>query len=134
VWGDRSLARREEEIEMARKRRSGRSLAYSKLGDFIFDQNPYGTDLRYPQNYKKARIAKYGLGKRFDADRPFGVLDVRKDPKLRRLYRKGLFWPLNGAKRRVSKALRIPYTFKDPAGKLHRGALLIGYEGAGGGP
>jgi hypothetical protein len=50
------------------------------------------------------------------------------------ILRKGLFWKIGRAKRRMSKVIRIPYTYEDPKnGKRAQTALIIGYEGAGGG-
>lgn len=107
----------------------GKELAYWNLGDFIFDENPYPKP-RYPRTYKSKQIKRFGVGKSFNSRRKFRRVVV-SDPKE---YLKGLFWNVGGTNVRVSKAVRIPYSYFDPKRrKSIRGALLIGYEGGGGG-
>ena len=108
-----------------------KDVAYWKLGDFIFDENPYPRPA-YPRAYtRNKRIKRFGVGKSFHKGRVFGKVNVSDNPKL---YLKGLFWSLTGKNVRVSKAIRIPYTYFDPKKRTStRGALLIGYEGGGGG-
>jgi hypothetical protein len=106
----------------------GDDLAYWKLGDFIFDENPYPQP-RYPRNYKGKAIKRYGPGKSFRGTKKFGKISTVNDPAL---YLKGLFWNVGGTNVRVSKAIRIPYSYKQGK-KTIKSALLIGYEGAGGG-
>lgn len=103
------------------------------LGEFIHQQNPYPwqmelpVELERPSNYED--VEKEGPGKHRDQTTPFTVVDVTGD---RERFMEGLFWYFGGKARRMSKAIRIEYTYRsgDQEYKQH---LLIGYEGAGGG-
>ena len=117
------------------------------LGGFILGQTPYPSP-NYPKPRKSGkpfRVQTYGPGVKYDTDRPYESPDVRlpkatfrkkllTDVQRKAILRKGLFWKLGGTTRRMSKVIRIPYTYVDPInGKISQTALVIGYEGAGGG-
>jgi len=107
--------------------------AYLRLGEFIHTQNPYPwqmelpVDLAAPANPED--VEKDGIGRNRDAGHPFEVPDVWGD---RDRIMQGLFWYFDGKPRRVSKAVRIEYTYTFE-GKEYTEHLLIGFEGAGGG-
>ncbi len=129
---------------MAKRRRYQISLAVGPaLGNFILDQTPYPNP-SYPN--AGARKMTYGPGKKFNTARPFSSPDVRspratlKKKKLtksqkNKILRAGLFWKVGpGKPHRMSKVIRIPYTYFDPIDqKVVQTALVVGYEGAGGG-
>jgi hypothetical protein len=117
------------------------------LGGFILGQTPYPSP-NYPKPRKSGkpfRVQTFGPGMKYDTDRPYESPDVRlknatfkgnllTKAKKNDILRKGLFWKVGGATRRMSKAIRIPYTYFDPKNKkMTQTALIIGYEGAGGG-
>ena len=115
------------------------------LGDFILGQTPYPHPT-YPKAGPALRRKTFGPGGKFNTQRPFGVPDVRsaratlKKKKLtksqrNKILRAGLFWKVGpGKPHRMSKAIRIPYTYFDPVDKkVVKTALVVGYEGAGGG-
>ena len=134
---------------MAKRKRPSRyktprgSTLSLRLGDFILGATPY-PDPKYP-NPGGARVKTYGPGTKFNTNRPFESPDVRAARATRnkkkltksqksKILRSGLFWKIGGVKRRMSKAIRIPYTYFDPlAQKYVKTALVVGYEGAGGG-
>jgi len=139
-----------EEAHMAKRKRlsgypdSGRREAPSlRLGDFILGETPYPSP-KYPSP-TAAEVKTYGPGMNFNTDRPFDFPDVRSPkaarnkkkltkPEKTKILRAGLFWKIGGVERRMSKAIRIPYTYFDHvAQKYAKTALVIGYEGAGGG-
>jgi hypothetical protein len=103
------------------------------LGEFIHQQNPYPWQMDLPLDLERPvndeDVEKEGPGKHRDQGNPFTVIDVTGD---RERFMEGLFWYFGGKPRRMSKAVRIEYTYKvgDQEYKQH---LLIGYEGAGGG-
>jgi Dyp-type peroxidase family len=105
----------------------------AQLGEFIHQQNPYPwqmelPNLDSPSNYED--VEKEGPGKHRDQTNPFTVVDVTGD---RERFMEGLFWHFGGKPRRMSKAIRIEYTYKGDDDKEYKQHLLIGYEGAGGG-
>jgi Dyp-type peroxidase family len=80
------------------------SMAYEAardLGEFILEENPYSPDGRLPVGFQAA---------------------TEIDPEVRH-------WEFDGQDRRVRRALRIKYQYRDADG-LHTAHLLIGYEGA----
>ena len=98
-----------------------------------------GTALRQAGSVASSRVAsagnyedveKEGPGKHRDQTNPFTVVDVTGD---RERFMEGLFWHFGGRPRRMSKAIRIEYTYKGDDDKEYKPHLLIGYEGAGGG-
>ena len=119
------------------------------LGSYILAQTPYPSP-KYPEPGpnpdKPFRVQTYGPGVKYNTGKPFESPDVRLKNATRNgklltkaekndILRKGLFWKIGGRPHRMSKVIRIPYTYKDPInGKPGRQtALIIGYEGAGGG-
>ncbi|HEV8440857.1 MAG TPA: hypothetical protein VGT40_22440 [Methylomirabilota bacterium] len=127
---------------MPGKKSKGNAAAYARLGDFIFDENPYSDEVKYPANLKKAKgVQRFGPGAKRGADKPFTIRDVRKVKGLGHIFKKGLFWKVGSRTLRMSKAVRIPYTyvFKKHGQKgevvkeVVNGYLVVGYEGAGGG-
>lgn len=126
---------------MAKKRSKGDNAKYFKLGDFIFDQNPYPKPV-YPGSYKSKGIKAYGPGKGFGADHPYEHTDLRLRAAKRavgaarasRILKEGVKLRIGNVERRMSKVIRIPYRHYDPDRKKRvSGALVICYEGAGGG-
>jgi hypothetical protein len=116
---------------------------YDELGEYIFNQNPYGTTWKPkspPVDFDHDRgVEKDGLGKHFTTDpkHPYKHADVYasggKPARVRDLVMKGLFWEFKGKPYRVSKAMLIPYTYTDPdTGKTVDDVLLVGYVGSGG--
>ena len=110
-----------------------------KLGDFILGETPYPNPVPLKLS-RAAGLKLYGPGRRFTTAHPFKIADVRSKkaglPKarVRKILRAGLFWKIGGATRRMSKAARIPYSYYDPGSKKYvKAALVIGWEGAGGG-
>jgi Dyp-type peroxidase family len=77
----------------------------SDLGDLIFDENPYGQ----------------GSGQLRPGFQSVCEIDDEAHQ-----------WDFNGERRRVRKALRIPYRYRDGDGYVRTEHLLIGYEGGGG--
>jgi hypothetical protein len=62
---------------------------------------------------------------------PFRVVQLpQDDPR----YAQGLFWSLGGDRAyRMSKAIRIEYDYAYPDGTTKTYAIVIGFEGGGGG-
>ena len=85
-------------------------------------------NLDSPSNYED--VEKERPGKHRDQTNPFTVVDVTGD---RERFMEGLFWHFGGKTRRMSKAIRIEYTYKGADDKEYKQHLLIGDEGAGGG-
>ena len=119
------------------------------LGSDILAQTPYPSP-KYPKAGpnpdKPFRVQTYGPGVKYNTEKPYESPDVRlknatfngkllSAAQKKTILRKGLFWKIGGRPHRMSKVIRIPYTYKDPInGKPGRQtALIIGYEGAGGG-
>jgi Dyp-type peroxidase family len=104
-----------------------------RLGAFIRHENPYRWEMQFPKDFQAAEtqgdVEKDGIGRNRDADHPFEVPDVWDD---RAKVMQGLFWYFDGKPRRVSKAVRVVYTYT-VNGQEYKEHLLIGYEGAGGG-
>jgi len=104
------------------------------LGEFIHQQNPYPWQMELPLNLESPSsyedVEREGPGKHRDQRNPFTVVDVTGD---RERFMEGLFWYFGGKPRRMSKAIRIEYTYKGDGDKEYKQHLLIGYEGAGGG-
>jgi hypothetical protein len=135
-----------EEARMAKRKRSQTYLAVGPaLGNFILGETPYPNP-SYPNAGPTLRKKTYGPGTKFNTKRPFGSPDVRssratlKNKKLtksqkNKILRSGLFWKVGpGKPHRMSKVIRIPYTYFDPVDqKVVQTALVVGYEGAGGG-
>jgi len=115
-----------------------------ELGSYILGQTPYPSP-NYPKPDKAFRVEKYGPGVKYSTKRPYESPDVRlpkatfrkkllTDAQRKAILRKGLFWKVGRTTRRMSKVIRIPYTYVDPInGEISQTALVIGYEGAGGG-
>lgn len=116
----------------------------ARLGDLILQQTPYPN----PDPLKISRAAglkMYGPGRRFTAAKAYTIPDVRSKkarlknaplPKalVKKILRSGPKWDVGGVLRRMSKVMRIPYNYKDPVDKKKaKAALVIGWEGAGGG-
>ena len=110
------------------------------------DSNDGRSAARAWQTIGRANLQTYGPGVKYNTGKPFESPDVRLKNATRNgklltkaekndILRKGLFWKIGGRPHRMSKVIRIPYTYKDPiTGKPGRQtALIIGYEGAGGG-
>lgn len=123
-----------------RKGRRAQGTSSARLGDFIFSQTPYPN----PSALKLARAQVYGPGRRFTAARPFKIADVRSKKartvghlsaaRAAAILRQGLKWKIGNGKYRMSKVVRIPYPYYDPVlKKTSPAALVIGWEGAGGG-
>ena len=106
----------------------------SRLGQFICKENPYPWPITLPPDFDQSgspHVHKAGLGKHNDQQTPFRVVDLpANDPR----YLQGLFWSLGGDRAyRVSKAMRIEYDYTYPDGTTKTHAIVIGYEGGGGG-
>jgi len=103
------------------------------LGEFIHQQNPYPWQMELPMDLERPSnaedVEKEGPGKHRDQANAFTVVDVTGD---RERFMEGLFWYFGGKPRRMSKAIRIEYTYTAD-NKEYKQHLLIGYEGAGGG-
>jgi len=118
------------------------------LGSYILEQTPYPSP-NYPKPgpnpAKPFRVQTYGPGVKYHAGHAYESPDVRlknatfkgkllSAAQKKTILRKGLFWKIGGRAHRMSKVIRIPYTYVDPKnGKTSQTALIIGYEGAGGG-
>ena len=108
----------------------------ASLGEFIHQQNPYPWQMELPVDLESLRRTtrtwkRRGPGKHRDQTNPFTVVDVTGD---RERFMEGLFWHFGGKPRRMSKAIRIEYTYKGDDDKEYTEKhLLIGYQGAGGG-
>ena len=83
--------------------------AYSELGEFIFQENPYGAGGHWLLP---------------------GFQSVTKVEDLESVERR---WHFKGEDHRVRRAIRVPYRYRDEHGKLKTEHLLIGYEGGSGG-
>ena len=136
-------------LNIDKKRREALDALILDLGSYILAQTPYPSP-KYPtpgpNPEKPFSVQTYGPGVKYNTGKPFESPDVRLKNATRNgkvltkaekndILRKGLFWKVGGSTRRMSKVIRIPYTYKDPInGKPGRPtALIIGYEGAGGG-
>jgi hypothetical protein len=117
--------------------------AYNELGEYIFNQNPYGTSWQPkspPVDFDHDQgVEKDGLVKHFSTDPPHPVTHANvyvsggTPDAVQDLVMKGLFWDFKGTAYRVSKALLVPYTYTDPdTKKTVQDVLLIGYGGAAG--
>jgi Dyp-type peroxidase family len=105
-----------------------------KLGDFIMKEDPYawqGAVLRLPNNLDPPTVVRTGAGASRNAGSPFQYVYEHDDP---RYWEKGLFWNLGDTTVRISKAVRIYLDYNDEAGNPVRRAVVIGFEGTGGGP
>jgi hypothetical protein len=114
------------------------------FGSLILQEVPYPFP-SYPNANRPLPKKIYGPGSRFHARHAFKVPNVKSKKakevdktlttaKANKIVRAGLFWDIGGAKRRMSKAIRIPYTYYDPVDKKNvKTAIVIGYEGSGGG-
>jgi hypothetical protein len=117
-----------------------------ELGSYILGQTPY-PDPKYPNPGQAFRAETYGPGVEYSTEHPYESPDVRSkkatfkgklltDAKRKTILRKGLFWKIGGRNLRMSKVIRIPYTYtyyEEGVKKTGETALVIGYEGAGGG-
>jgi Dyp-type peroxidase family len=83
--------------------------SYRDLSEFIFDENPYTTQGQLRPGFQSV-----------------AEIDDFKDPK-----GDGELWAFGGRPRKVAKALRIPYRYRDKDGRVKTEHLLVGYEGAG---
>jgi hypothetical protein len=79
---------------------------YPKLGEFVFEHNPYGGEM--------PDLIGPGLAT--------ATPNVDVDPR-------GVYWSFGGQQHHVCKAMRIPYTVPDDDGSLRRLYLLVGIEG-----
>jgi hypothetical protein len=77
---------------------------YSELGEFIFEENPYGSGGNLLPGFQSVS--------QFDDE-------VRH-------------WDFGGHQRQVQKAIRVPYRYRDKNGHVRTEHLLIGFEGSGG--
>jgi Dyp-type peroxidase family len=105
-----------------------------RLGQFIANENPYPWPLALPENFDDAgspHVYRAGLGKLNSQEMPFRVVQLpQDDPR----YAQGLFWSLGGDRAyRMSKAIRIEYDYAYPDGTTKTYAIVIGFEGGGGG-
>jgi hypothetical protein len=105
-----------------------------RLGQFIANENPYPWPLALPEHFDQAgspHVYRAGLGKFNDQQTPFRVVQIPPDDPR---YLQGLFWSLGGDRTyRMSKAIRIEYDYALPDGTTKTHAIMIGYEGGGGG-
>ena len=101
------------------------------LGQFIFNENPYPWAMNLPNlaTQNPQGVERDGIGQNFNAVQPYGTTDVYPD---KAKVMQGLFWYFDGNPHRVSKAVRVAYTYV-VNGEQFTDYLLIGYEGAGGG-
>jgi len=95
------------------------------LGELMHGENPYPWDMEI----RFEEMVKDGPGRETDARRKFRVTDVYQD---RAKILDANFWYFKGKPSRVSKTIRIPYTYV-VNGESYTQYLLIGYEGHGGG-
>ncbi len=105
--------------------------AYAKLGEFIMEENPYGYAGKIRDDFKtNPDVAYDGLAKGNNVKNPFRIpIGGLKTPQ----QLKALWWYFNGTPCRVTKAIRIPYTYPDPTtGESRTEHLLLGYEGGSG--
>jgi hypothetical protein len=108
--------------------------APARLGTFILEENPYPWPIQLPPDFDvegSPHVEKLGLGAPARQNHPFKEPDLDpKDPR----YGQGFFWDLGGVEpSRMSKAIRISYEYALPNGKTKTYAIVIGYEGGGGG-
>jgi Dyp-type peroxidase family len=106
----------------------------TRLGNFISEENPYPWPLNLPADFDQPgspHVFRAGLGNHADQKTPFKFVDLeRDDPR----YLQGLFWSLGGDRTyRMSKAIRIEYDYTFPDGTRKTYAIMIGFEGGGGG-
>lgn len=83
--------------------------SYRDLGEFIFDENPYTTQGQLRPGFQSVAEIDDFKEREGDAER----------------------WTFGGKQRKVAKALRIRYRFRDKDGQVKSEHLLVGYEGAG---
>ncbi len=110
----------------------------AQLGTLILRETPYPGP-KYRGTFPGKKM--FGPGKPFDTRRPFKFADVTwkkanlPKARVKRILARGFYWNVGpGKTHRMSKVIRIPYTYFDPKkGKNVNTALVIGYEGAGGG-
>jgi hypothetical protein len=111
---------------------------YRRLGEFVIKQNPYRATVRLPGNLNTYKsVEKFGPGKYYDADNPLPVdyLSAQRGGAYMEKVLDALFFHLGepeGKVRRVSKAVRIPYRYRDRDGTERIESMIIGYEGMGG--
>jgi Dyp-type peroxidase family len=112
---------------------------YSRLGEFIFREDPYDwrREADIPERvlpadlYSAPEVERVGLGKARNAARPFEFDYAVDDPEY---LEDGLFWQVGEKTIRISKGIRIQYEYRNKEGKLVKRGMVIGFEGAGGGP
>ena len=103
-----------------------------QLGAFIVGENPYPWKMALPDLTALPNpqgVERDGIGQNYNATTPYGKTDVYDD---KAKVMQGLFWYFDGKPHRMSKAVRIEYTYT-VNGEQFKDYLLIGYEGAGGG-
>jgi hypothetical protein len=111
---------------------SGYDASYWKLGDYIYDQNPYGSMEITPdlEAAVSPEVDKSGIGKDFSRQHRF----ARPAEKYEQ-FRNAEFWHFNGTCHRISKAIRIRVRgirYDDSPAAEDEQYILIGYVGAGG--
>ncbi|PYN84793.1 MAG: hypothetical protein DMD87_26230 [Candidatus Rokuibacteriota bacterium] len=112
---------------------------YSRLGEFIFREDPYDwrreadiPERKLPDDLNSApEVERVGLGKNRNSARPFEFDYALDDPEY---WESGLFWQVGEKTIRISKAIRIQYEYENNEGQRVRRGMVIGFEGAGGGP
>ena len=100
-----------------------RDEAYWRLGDFIYDESPYGEVQELPPGYLPTLVAE-GPNANYDSDHP---VPVNQKPKNTECY----WWRFGNRTYRVTKAYRIEYEYEQ-GGTTKKDYILIGYQGAGG--
>lgn len=106
-------------------------LGYGALSGVIQQETPYhdkddpNAELGVlgPQGGALPTVDRQGLTKDFNLDNQFTKVELN-DQENQQCY----WWFYDGQQRRVTKALRIPYTFTRD-GALRKAHILIGYEG-----
>jgi Dyp-type peroxidase family len=121
------------ELRPKRRDRSmdNRTSPYSDLGTFIYEENPYSSQTeQLTRELLEERAMRDGLTRDNTAEDPTGIT-VRQMNKA--LNEECLFWDFAGEPHRVTKAIRIPYTYlRASDGVRVSTAILIGFEGPGG--
>jgi hypothetical protein len=118
-------------------------LAYYKLGRFLYEQAPYGQDIKLTADFYNRLL---GEQHRVDAEgltKDFGLQPLNGQPGPRKFFKtpeeltqdelfQCLWWYFGGQPRRVTKAIRIPYQYRfEGRAALVNTALLVGFEGPG---
>ena len=103
---------------------------FDALADLIRWENPYGYEMTLPDSLDADGVVESaGLTSLYNAARPFRTTAEELTPSDQM---ECLYWPFEGRTHRLSKALRIPYTFvrtEDGQERMQTGSILVGYEG-----